>query len=173
MKRFLILALSALMAFVACDEANKDQTPEGGEQSVEGRWNVLRFAEDPDFYGFVLIFKESSLDLYIIPYGHHLQGSYTYSNGVVSYNITAGYQAFTDVTFDGEGNMTSYLWESGNLDQNTLTLAEGFDWYPMSEETLEMYKEECASISFSFNAAGGVTLSGVLGLEDLTAFRQK
>ena len=80
--------------------------------------------------------------------------------------ITEAYNAFTDVTFDGEGHMTSWSWNAGNLDAATLTLSSGYDWYQMTGENLERAKEDFGEFEFSVN--GNTATSSMVGIENIT-----
>lgn len=132
MKRFLLLlgiALAALTAFTACN-GNKDED----SATLEGRWNIWRGPDNPDDYTFSLIFKGNKLDVYIIAWGVHVSGTYTYANDEVTYNITSAQKAWTDVSFDEKGKMITYSWMAGNMDQETFKLVPGYDWYPLPED---------------------------------------
>ena len=157
---FALMAIATLMA-VSCDK--ETTTP---ETSIIGRWEAPRFSDRPEDIAFVAVFGEQDLDLYVIPWGQHIKGTYTWSNNVVKYNITEAYNAFTGVTFDDEGNMTSWSWEAGNLDAATLTLSAGYDWYPMTEEDLTRTKEDFGE--FEFNINGNTATCSLVGIENLT-----
>ncbi len=79
MKKFLILALSAVVALVSCTE-------DGG--SLDGRWDAPRSEEMPDALIYSFVFGENSLDLYVHSYGWHCTGTYTYENDLIKYSIT-------------------------------------------------------------------------------------
>ncbi len=154
---FALVAVSTLM-FMSC---TKDD-----ETSLIGRWEAPRFSDTPDDIAFVAIFGERDLDMYIIAWGQHLKGTYTWSNDVVKYNITEAYQAFTDVTYDESGNMTSWSWMAGNLDAATLTLSSPYEWYPMTGEDLAQAKEDFGEFEFKVN--GNTATSTLVGIENLT-----
>ncbi|MBQ8703268.1 MAG: hypothetical protein IJ524_02705 [Bacteroidales bacterium] len=154
---FALVAVSALLT-VSCTKND--------ETSLKGRWEAPRFAENPDDIAFVAIFGEEDLDLYVIAWGQHMKGTYTWSNDVVKYNITEANQAYTDVAYDNEGNMTSWSWMAGNLDAATLTLSSGYDWYPMTGEELARAKEEFGEFEFKVN--GNTATSTLVGIENLT-----
>jgi hypothetical protein len=167
MKKLKIFAIVCAVALfsVACDK-EEEQGNTDNNISIEGRWEAPRFADNPEDIAFVAIFGSENLDLYIIPWGHHLVGSYALSNGKIQYDITAGYQAFTGVTYDSDSNMVSWSWMAGNLDAATLTLTEGYDWYPMGEETLNQAKEDFGEIEFRVN--GNTATSTLVGIPDVT-----
>lgn len=160
---FALVAATALMA-VSCSK--DDEKTDSAATSLVGRWEAHRFQENPEDIAFVAIFGEQDLDLYVIPWGQHIKGTYTWSDNVVKYNITEAYQAYTDVTFDGDGNMTSWAWEAGNLDAATLTLTTGYAWYPMTGEDLLRAKEEFGEFEMTVN--GNTASSTLVGIPDLT-----
>ena len=128
MKRLLLFLTIALVALVSCKK-------EDNSSSLEGRWNVWRGADNPQDYTFSLIFKGNKLDVYIIAWGVHVEGTYTYANDEVTYNITKAQKAWTDVTFDEKtGEMITYSWMAGDMDKDTFELVPGYDWYPLPED---------------------------------------
>ena len=88
MKRLFLLLTVALVALVSCKKEDSDS-------SLEGRWNVQKTETD---YSFSLIFKGNKLDVYIIAWGVHVSGTYTYANNEVTYNITSAQKA-SDIVF--------------------------------------------------------------------------
>ena len=136
--------------------------------SLDGRWTAPRFSGQPDDIALVLDFSGNKLTLYIIAWGMRFEGTYTYASETVSYAITKGYQALTDVHYNGEGTMDSYSWMAGNLDANTLQLAEGYAWYDMTVASnpfnnlyLE-YKESLASFDLKMTGADQATSSYIV-----------
>ncbi|MBQ6015842.1 MAG: hypothetical protein IJL22_06040 [Bacteroidales bacterium] len=124
MKRLFLLLTVALVALVSCKKEDSDS-------SLEGRWNVQKTETD---YSFSLIFKGNKLDVYIIAWGVHVSGTYTYANNEVTYNITSAQKAWTDVSFDEKGKMITYSWMAGDMDKDTFELVPGYDWYPLPED---------------------------------------
>ena len=126
MKKLIFLLGIALLAFTSCEkDEEKDST------SLEGRWDIYKTEDD---YSFSLIFKGNKLDVSIIAWGEHIEGTYTYADNKVTYNITKQSKAWTDVSFDDKGNMITYSWMAGDMDQETFELAEGYDWYPLADD---------------------------------------
>ena len=169
MKKFLFaLVAIATILTVSCgkDDKTDTDTTTSAATSLKGRWDAPRFSDAPEDIAFVAIFGEQDLDLYVIAWGQHMKGTYTWSNNVVKFNITEAYNAFTDVTFDGEGHMTSWSWNAGNLDAATLTLSSGYDWYQMTGESLERAKEDFGEFEFSVN--GNTATSSMVGIENIT-----
>lgn len=136
--------------------------------SLDGRWTAPRSSEQPDDIALVLDFSGNKLTLYIIAWGMRFEGTYTYASETVSYAITKGYKALTNVHYDGEGKMDSYSWMAGNLDASTLQLAEGYAWYDMSvatnpfNETYLEYKESLASFDLKMTGADQATSSYIV-----------
>lgn len=179
---FAIMAMTALVA-VSCDKTEKeddktivqtgeDTTAQTGEDtptqtSIVGRWDAARYAETPEDIAFVAIFGEEDLDLYVIAWGQHMKGTYTWENDVVTFNITEAKKALTNVTYDEEGNMDS--WDGimpGDLDATTLTLAEGYDWYPMNDQDMALARDDFGQ--FDFKVSGNTATSALVGIENIT-----
>lgn len=135
--------------------------------SLDGRWEAPRYNDNPSDIAFVALFDGNKLDMYIIAWGQHYVGTYSFASGVIKYNISKAYQAYTDVTFDGEGHMTSWSWMAGNLDATTLALSEGYAWYDMDAESLASYKEMLQEFSFQLQAGNASATSSLFGIEDL------
>lgn len=159
--------LFALMAVVALVTVSCSKTEEEtSETSLKGRWEAPRFPDTPEDIAFVALFGEANLDLYVVSWGQHLRGTYTWANNVVKYNITEAYKALTDVEYDEEGNMTSWSWNMGNLDATTLDLTSGYEWYPMTAEELNRAKEDFGE--FEFNVSGNTATSSLVGIDNVT-----
>lgn len=159
--------LFALMAVVALVTVSCSKTEEEtSETSLKGRWEAPRFPDTPEDIAFVALFGEANLDLYVVSWGQHLRGTYTWADNVVKYNITEAYKALTDVEYDEEGNMTSWSWNMGNLDATTLDLTSGYEWYPMTAEELNRAKEDFGE--FEFNVSGNTATSSLVGIDNVT-----
>ena len=161
-KIFFALMTIAMVAFVGCDKDDDSNT------SLDGRWEAARFSDQPDDIAFVSIFNGDKMDLYIVAWGQHYVGTYTLANDQITFHITDAYQAYTDVTFDDEGNIDSYSWFAGNLDAKSLSLNAGYDWYSMKQympSEYANYTEELAKIAFKVN--GDQAESNINGIEGL------
>lgn len=157
MKRFLLIlgiALAALTAFTACN-GNKDED----SATLEGRWNIWRGPDNPQDYTFSLIFKGNKLDVYIIAWGEHVEGTYTYANNEVTYNITKATKAWADVTFDEKGNMVTYSWFAGGMDKDTFALSPGYDWYPLSKDDPQWPEDILGKFTFELTSSTTATTS--------------
>lgn len=164
---FALVAAMALLA-VSCskDETTATATSNSStETSLKGRWDAPRYQEMPEDIAFVAIFGEQELDLYVIAWGQHLKGTYTWANNTVKYNITEASKAYTDATDDGAGNMTG-SWMAGNLDAATLTLSNGYEWYPMTEEQLAQARTDFGEFPFTVN--GNKATTSLTGIENIT-----
>ena len=162
MKRLFLLLTIALVALVSCKKEDSDS-------SLEGRWNVYRIEGDASDYTFSLIFKGNKLDVYIIAWGEHAEGTYTYANNEVSYNITKVSKAWTDVSFDEKGNMISYSWMAGDMDKDTFELVPGYDWYPLSKDDVQWPEDIVGKFTFELTSATTATTSLMGG----TAYKAK
>lgn len=160
----ILFALMAVVALVTVSCSKSEE--ETSETSLKGRWEAPRFPDTPEDIAFVALFGEANLDLYIVSWGQHLRGTYTWANNVVKYNITEAYKALTDVEYDEEGNMTSWSWNIGNLNATTLDLTSGYEWYPMTAEELNRAKEDFGE--FEFNVSGNTATSSLVGIDNLT-----
>lgn len=158
---FALMAVVALVT-VSCSKSEEETT----ETSLKGRWEAPRFPDTPEDIAFVALFGEANLDLYVVSWGQHLRGTYTWADNVVKYNITEAYKALTDVEYDEEGNMTSWSWNMGNLDATTLDLTSGYEWYPMTAEELNRAKEDFGE--FEFNVSGNTATSSLVGIDNVT-----
>jgi hypothetical protein len=160
----ILFALMAVVALVTVSCSKSEE--EASETSLKGRWEAPRFPDTPEDIAFVALFGEANLDLYVVSWGQHLRGTYTWANNVVKYNITEAYKALTDVEYDEEGNMTSWSWNIGNLDATTLDLTSGYEWYPMTAEELNRAKEDFGE--FEFNVSGNTATSSLVGIDNVT-----
>lgn len=139
-----LLCMSALV-FASCDkDEDKDST------SIEGRWNI---SKTPDDYSFSLIFKGNKLDVYIIAWGEHVEGTYTYANDEVTFNITKQSKAWANVSFDDKGNMITYSWMAGNMNQETFELAPGYAWYPVPDGDPQDVRDMLGKFTFKLTSS--------------------
>ena len=157
MKRILLLLGIALLS-LALASCKKDDSA-----SLEGRWNVYRNADDPSDYTYSLIFKGNKLDVYIIAWGEHVEGTYTYSNSEITYNITKQWKAWADVTFDEKGNMKTYSWMAGDMDKDTFALLPGYDWYNLPDDDPQSAKDLLQKIQFEITSSTTAQTSLVPG----------
>ena len=167
MKRLAIILMTALVALVSC---NKD------DASLDGRWNAPRNDDQPDDTAIALIFNGNKLDLYICSYGWHFEGTYTYSDKVIKYNITKGYAALTDVEINQEtGMIVAYSGGIESIDHQTLKPEAGYGWYDMTIYRPDLYEEYTDMLSsFSFELIGdNKAKSDMIGLKGSTFTKAK
>ncbi|MBR5924955.1 MAG: hypothetical protein IKZ60_05775 [Bacteroidales bacterium] len=167
MKRLAIILMTALVALVSC---SKDDT------NLEGRWNAPRSDEQPDDTAIALIFSGNKLDLYICSYGWHFEGTYTYADKTVKYNVTKAYSALTDVEIDERtGMIVAYSGGIESIDHNTLKPNAGYGWYDMLIYRPDLYEEYKDMLSsFTFEITGnGKAKSDVIGLMGSTFTKVK
>lgn len=107
----------------------------------DGRWNGY-MGEDESDPGIVYFFYGDEFNIYIIAWGEQLKGSFSHEGGILNLNLREGYNART-------GDAESWSWEAGNLDPETLSLTDGYDWRQMDEYTFNERKEEVAKITFA------------------------
>lgn len=128
MKRILLFLGIVLLALSSC---KKDE----GSEALEGRWNINKTEDD---YSFSLIFKGNKLDVYIIAWGEHVEGTYTYANNEITYNITKVSKAWAEVDETEKNNPELTIngsWTAGNMDQETFKLAPNYSWYLLSKSS--------------------------------------
>lgn len=95
------------------------------------RYNTLSF-----------VFSGDSLDLYILERGWHLKGSYIHKNGILYYNIS---KAYYPESIDGNDDRD---WKNNVIKPQTLKLAEGYKWSPVSSRELASESERISSFTF-------------------------
>ena len=147
MKKLFVLLGVALMALTSC---SKDEDKNNDSSSLEGRWNISKTEND---YSFSLIFKGNKLDVYIIAWGEHIEGTYTYADNKITYNITKQSKALSDVTFDEDGKMITYSWMAGDMNQETFELASGYAWYPIKDGDPEDVKDMLGNFEFKLTSS--------------------
>lgn len=149
MKRLFLLLTVALVALVSCKK-------EGDNSSLEGRWNVYREANDDSDYTYSLIFKGNKLDVYIIAWGEHVEGTYTYANGKITYNISKVHKAWAEVyeTEPNDKTLTiSGSWDAyQGMNKETFELASIYSWYLLSKNSSH-YPDMLQEIDFKLTSA--------------------
>ena len=126
MKRLFLLLTIALVALVSCKK-------EEGNSSLQGRWNVQKTETD---YSFSLIFKGNKLDVYIIAWGEHVEGTYTYANNEITYNISKVHKAWGEVyEKDKNGDSLTGSWFAPGMNQESLELNSEYSWYTLSKDS--------------------------------------
>jgi hypothetical protein len=153
MKRFLFFAIATAMlgmTFTSCDKENEDENDSTVKASLEGRWDGAPAGFPYEHQNMTLIFKGNDVDVYIIPWGDHLKGTYKYENDSLYFSFDMK-NAFDARMYTGE-DAWSWNFGDGALNSETLELsyteAMPYQWYPMDESDFEMDIEFLRSFSF-------------------------
>ena len=145
MKRLFLLLGVALMTLTSCSkDEDKDSV------SLDGRWNISKTEND---YSFSLIFNGNKLDIYIIAWGEHVEGTYTFTDDEITYNITKQYKAWANVRYDDKGKMIGYSWSAGGMNQETFELAPEYDWYPINDGDPQDVRDMLGKFTFKLTSS--------------------
>ena len=145
MKKFLFFAIATAMlgmTFTSCDEKenlneNEKRDDSNKTFSLIGRWDYL--PEDAQVgqgeQRLTLIFDSTNVDVYIVAWGDHLRGTYTYENDSLYFSFK------NEDAWDAlivEGGSWGWFHSDGALDPETfyLTYTEDlpYRWYQMKAE---------------------------------------
>jgi hypothetical protein len=141
MKKFLFFAIATAMlgmTFTSCDN-EKDNAKEDEPKktySLDGRWDCapngwVGIGEQR----ITLIFNGSNVDVYIVAWGDHLKGTYTYENNKLNFSFRI--EDALDALYVHEGSR-GWFFGDGALDPETFELtytdALPYRWYPMNED---------------------------------------
>ena len=161
MKKFLFYAIATAvmgLSFTSCDkEENGDDSKT--KVSLDGRWDGTRPGGGHGHQDMTLIFDGNKVDVYIIAWGDHLQGTYSYQNDTLSFsfNNDNAYDALiVDGTYKG-WNMSDGAFNPETLEL-TYTEELPYRWYKMDEEQFEMDVDFLSS--FEFHLIDGKTAVG-------------
>ena len=148
---FLAIATAMLgMTFTSCDKENEDENNSNVKMSLEGRWDGAPAGFPYEHQNMTLIFKGNDVDVYIIPWGDLLKGTYKYENDSLYFSFDMK-NAFDARMYTGE-DAWSWNFGDGALNSETLELsyteAMPYQWYPMDESDFEMDIEFLRSFSF-------------------------
>ena len=127
-----------------------------------GRYDFI-MGEDIEDTASVFIFNDNKLDVYIIAWGQHLSGTYSYEKGILSFTITSGER------LNGSTDPGSYSWAAGGMDPETLSGRGGYHWENMDVD--DDTKNEWKNRMFVVNSDGMVFASFV-GL-DLVGYKHE
>ena len=89
MKKILFYAIATAMlglSFTSCDEEEIEDNSQT-KVSLDGRWDGTRKGGGHEFQDMTLIFNGNEVDVYIIAWGDHLKGTYTYQNDSLYYSF--------------------------------------------------------------------------------------
>ena len=160
MKKFLFYALvTAVMglSFTSCD---KEEDDSNAKVSLDGRWDGTRKGGGHGFQDMTLIFNGNEVDVYIIAWGDHLKGTYTYQNDSLYFSFKN--ENAYDALIVEEGYKGWFMGD-GAFDPETLELTYTeeypYRWYVMDPEDFEMDVDFLSSFEFKLidekTAVGG------------------
>lgn len=159
MKKFLFYALATAvmgLSFTSCD---KEEDDSNAKVSLDGRWDGYRKGDGHGSQDMTLIFKGNQVDVYIIAWGDHLKGTYTYKDNTLTFSFK-NEEAYDALIVDGE--YKGWFAGDGAFDPETLELTSTeeypYQWYVMDEDTFEMDVEFLSS--FEFKLIDGKTARG-------------
>ena len=161
MKKFLFFAIATAvmgLSFTSCDKENDDDS--NTTVSLDGRWDGTRRGGGHGFQDMTLIFNGNEVDVYIIAWGDHLKGTYTYQNDSLTFSFK------NENAYDAlivEDNYKGWNVSDGAFDPETLKLTSTeelpYEWYVMDPETFEMDVDFLSSFGFKLidekTAVGG------------------
>jgi hypothetical protein len=160
MKKFLFYALATAvmgLSFTSCD---KEEDDSNAKVSLDGRWDGTRKGGGHGFQDMTLIFNGNEVDVYIIAWGDHLKGTYTYQNDSLyfSFKNENAYDALiVDEHYKG-WNVSDGAFDPETLEL-TYTEEYPYRWYVMDPEDFEMDVEFLSSFEFKLidekTAVGG------------------
>ena len=160
MKKFLFYALvTAVMglSFTSCD---KEEDDSNAKVSLDGRWDGTRKGGGHGFQDMTLIFNGNEVDVYIIAWGDHLKGTYTYQNDSLyfSFKNENAYDALIVDEYSKGWNFSDGAFDPETLEL-TYTEEYPYRWYLMDPENFDMDVEFLSSFEFKLidekTAVGG------------------
>ena len=92
MKRILFIAIATAMlgmTFTSCDKEKENEDDSKKTFSLDGRWDYVPEGT-PVGIGeqrITLIFNGSNVDVYIVAWGDHLKGTFTYENNILNFSF--------------------------------------------------------------------------------------
>lgn len=163
MKKFLFYAIATAMlgmSFTSCDKEEENEDNSKAKFSLDGRWDGTRKGGGHEFQDMTLIFNGNEVDVYIIAWGDHLKGTFTYQNDSLSFSFE-NKNAYDALMVDGESK--AWFIGDGAFDPETLELTYTeeypYRWYVMEPEQFEMDVEFLSSFEFKLTdektAVGG------------------
>ena len=173
MKKFMFFAMAAIAACLAFSSCNKDgKDNSDGTYSFDGRWDGVPEGVQVGIgeQRFTLIFSGSNVEVYIVAWGDHLKGTYTYENEKLNFkfNIENAWDALIV-----DENSWGWSASDGALDPETFELKYTeelpYRWYQMREEEFTMDVEFLSDFPWKFVDAG----KAVGGPMDLTFIKRK
>ena len=162
MKRFLFYAIAAAMlgmTFTSCDKEKDDSDK---TFSLDGRWDGVPEGVQvgKGEQRITLIFDGNKVDVYIVAWGDHLKGTYTYANDKLDFSFK------NEDAFDAlivEDTYKGWSMSDGALDPETFELKYTdelpYRWYQMDPEQFDMDVDFLSDFTFKMvddkKAVGG------------------
>ena len=153
MKKILLIFAALAALFISCGKSD-----DNSGTSLEGRWDGVM---DESQVGkgdqrLTFIFKGNNVDVYIVAWGDHLKGTYTYQNNILNINVTEAWDALIK-----KANYSGWSMADGALDPETFELKYTEDlpyrWYEMEEEQRQEDIEFLSNIDFTITGNGKAT----------------
>ena len=142
MKRFMFFAIAAAMlgmTFTSCDKDKEDDSNK--TVSLNGRWDGVPEGVEVGIgkQRITLIFDGNKVDVYIVAWGDHLKGTYTYENDKLNFSFNNN-DAFDALIIND--SYRGWNMSDGALDSETFELTYTdelpYRWYKMDEEQFNM-----------------------------------
>ena len=141
MKRFLFFAIATAMlgmTFTSCDKEKEDDSKK--TFSLDGRWDGVPEGVQVGTgeQRFTLIFDGNKVEVYIVAWGDHLKGTYTYENDKLnfSFKIEDAWDAL--IVHD---NYWGWNMSDGALNPETFELKYTeelpYQWYQMKKDVFD------------------------------------
>lgn len=136
MRKLLFFAIAAAMLGMTFTSCDKDKENED-EFSLNGRWDGVPEGVEvgKGEQRFTLIFDGNKVDVYIVAWGDHLKGTYTYENDKLNFSFK------NEDAWDAliiEDGYRGWSMSDGALDPETFELKYTeelpYRWYQMDEE---------------------------------------
>ena len=149
MKKYLFILLAFVAAaFVSCNKTDPN--------SLDGRWDGRLEDQDPsEKQRITLIFNGNNVDVYIVPWGDHLAGTFEYKDNKITFNFDPSkcYDAlmkdeYSQGWWDGDGALNPETFE--------LTYTEDlpYRWYQMDGQEFSTDVDFLSDFDFTITAPG-------------------
>lgn len=173
MKKILFFAIATAMlglTFTSCDKEKDDDSKT--RISLDGRWDGVPEGVQVGIgeQRITLIFSGNKVDVYIVAWGDHLKGTYTYENEKLnfSFKIEDSWDAL--IVHD---NFWGWSMSDGALDPETFELKYTEDlpyrWYQMNQEVFNDDVEFLKNFTFKI-IDEGKAVGGPMNLEFIKRF---
>ena len=155
-KVFLIFAAFAAL-FISCEKNDTN--------SLDGRWDGVMDESEvgKGMQRLTFIFNGNNVDVYIVAWGDHIKGTYTYENNILNVNVTEAWDALIKTESYSGWNMAD-----GALDPETFELKYTdelpYRWYAMEEDEKKKDIEFLSNIDFTITGNGKATSNNPMPL---------